>query len=186
MPREATLRAKSYTPASVPESDKLKCLWIGRNIPYPLDEGAKVYSAKLAESLAAAGASIRFLGFGAGLLQPNMARRSGWAFVGTQLFISGRRSHFAPENGISGWPKFQTFQFQKRTQHWLTLLPIRISKRFQTTRFWRIWIFEYFQFWNFVSRFSYYQQRRNQKSFHRPWCFGIFIWRHARVGAYWI
>lgn len=42
----------------------MKCLWIGRYMPYPLDAGAKVYSAKLAEALAAAGASVRFLGFG--------------------------------------------------------------------------------------------------------------------------
>jgi polysaccharide biosynthesis protein PslH len=42
----------------------MKCLWIARYMPYPLDAGAKVYSAKLAESLAAAGASVRFLGFG--------------------------------------------------------------------------------------------------------------------------
>jgi hypothetical protein len=42
----------------------IKVLWIARYIPYPLDAGAKVYSAKLAESLAAAGATVRFLGFG--------------------------------------------------------------------------------------------------------------------------
>lgn len=42
----------------------LRCLWIGRNIPYPLNTGANVYSGKLAESLAAAGATVRFAGFG--------------------------------------------------------------------------------------------------------------------------
>src|SRR5437868_5429734 len=42
----------------------MKCLWIARYIPYPMDAGAKVYSAKLAESLAGAGAAVRFLGFG--------------------------------------------------------------------------------------------------------------------------
>jgi len=42
----------------------LRVLWIGRYIPYPMDAGAKVYSGKLAESLAEAGASVRFLGFG--------------------------------------------------------------------------------------------------------------------------
>lgn len=45
-------------------SASLKCLWIARDIPYPLDAGAKVYSAKLSESLAQAGAAVRFLGFG--------------------------------------------------------------------------------------------------------------------------
>jgi glycosyltransferase involved in cell wall biosynthesis len=41
-----------------------RCLWIGRNIPYPLNTGANVYSGKLAESLAEAGATVRFAGFG--------------------------------------------------------------------------------------------------------------------------
>ncbi|HZF15733.1 MAG TPA: glycosyltransferase [Steroidobacteraceae bacterium] len=42
----------------------LRCLWIARYIPHPMDAGAKVYSARLAESVAATGASVRFLGFG--------------------------------------------------------------------------------------------------------------------------
>jgi hypothetical protein len=42
----------------------LRCLWIARYIPYPMDAGAKVYTAKLAESLAEAGAAVRLLGFG--------------------------------------------------------------------------------------------------------------------------
>jgi peptidoglycan/LPS O-acetylase OafA/YrhL/glycosyltransferase involved in cell wall biosynthesis len=51
-------------PGSAPNGHRLRCLWIARYIPYPLDAGAKVYSAKLAESLAQAGAMVRFLGFG--------------------------------------------------------------------------------------------------------------------------
>ena len=42
----------------------IRCLWIARYIPYPLDAGAKVYSAKLAESLAAGGVMVRFMGIG--------------------------------------------------------------------------------------------------------------------------
>ncbi|HEY4366349.1 MAG TPA: glycosyltransferase family 4 protein [Steroidobacteraceae bacterium] len=42
----------------------MRCLWISRYIPYPLDAGAKVYSARLAESLAEAGVFLRYLGFG--------------------------------------------------------------------------------------------------------------------------
>lgn len=42
----------------------MKCLWIARYIPHPMDAGAKVYSARLAESVAAAGVAVRFLGFG--------------------------------------------------------------------------------------------------------------------------
>jgi hypothetical protein len=42
----------------------LRCLWIGRYVPYPINEGAKLYSAKLVESLAAASCYVRGLGFG--------------------------------------------------------------------------------------------------------------------------
>ncbi|HKE92896.1 MAG TPA: hypothetical protein VKB34_01205, partial [Povalibacter sp.] len=42
----------------------LRCLWVSRYIPYPADAGAKVYSARLAESLAATGVELRYLGFG--------------------------------------------------------------------------------------------------------------------------
>ena len=61
----------------------MRCLWISRYIPYPLDAGAKVYSARLAESLAGAGAFVRYLGFGdAGCAkaQPGME----WVAVGGQ------------------------------------------------------------------------------------------------------
>jgi hypothetical protein len=52
----------------------MKCLWIGRYIPYPMDGGAKVYSARLAESLAAAGADVRFLGYGDTSMAPAASR----------------------------------------------------------------------------------------------------------------
>jgi polysaccharide biosynthesis protein PslH len=41
----------------------MKCLWIARDLPFPLDAGDKIYSANLARSLAHTGARIRFLGF---------------------------------------------------------------------------------------------------------------------------
>jgi polysaccharide biosynthesis protein PslH len=47
-----------------PSCPPLRCLWVARYIPHPMDAGAKVYSAQLAESLARAGASVRLLGFG--------------------------------------------------------------------------------------------------------------------------
>ena len=50
-------------------------------MPYPLDGGAKVYSAKLAESLAANGASVRFLGFGAADAAPCEANGMQWVGV---------------------------------------------------------------------------------------------------------
>ncbi len=45
-------------------SNRMRCVWIARYIPYPLDQGAKVYSANLAQSLAESGVFVRFIGFG--------------------------------------------------------------------------------------------------------------------------
>jgi glycosyltransferase involved in cell wall biosynthesis len=67
----------------------MKCLWIARYMPYPLDAGAKVYSAKLAEALSAAGATVRFLGYGS----PDAAPRNcGVEYVSVG---SSQRSQFA-------------------------------------------------------------------------------------------
>lgn len=41
----------------------MKCLWVSRDIPFPLDAGDKIYSARLAQALAQADASLRFTGF---------------------------------------------------------------------------------------------------------------------------
>jgi hypothetical protein len=48
----------------------LRCLWIGRYIPYPIDEGMKLYSAKLIESFAASGVEVCALGYGNAQLAP--------------------------------------------------------------------------------------------------------------------
>lgn len=61
---------------------RLRCLWIARYIPYPLDAGAKVYSAKLAESLAAQGAQVRFLGIGNGERIPAGSSQVDWTPIG--------------------------------------------------------------------------------------------------------
>ena len=53
----------------------MRCLWISRHVPYPMNEGLKVYSAKLSEALAQAGAFVRLLGFGSTEATPkNRAR----------------------------------------------------------------------------------------------------------------
>jgi glycosyltransferase involved in cell wall biosynthesis len=73
--------------ASVPIDDRVRCLWIARYLPYPLDEGAKIYSANLAQSLAQAGASVRFLGFGDAAAVPASAAGVEW-----QPVPGGRRN----------------------------------------------------------------------------------------------
>ncbi len=57
---------------------RMRCLWIARYIPYPLDAGAKVYSAKLAQSLADTGAFIRFVGYGDARAVPEAAAGVEW------------------------------------------------------------------------------------------------------------
>ena len=42
----------------------MRCLWISRDLPFPVDAGDKVYSANVARSLGEAGSYVRFLGFG--------------------------------------------------------------------------------------------------------------------------
>lgn len=62
-------------------SARMRCLWVGRYIPYPADAGAKVYSARLAESLADSGVFVRFLGPGKTDAVPESSRRVEWVAV---------------------------------------------------------------------------------------------------------
>jgi polysaccharide biosynthesis protein PslH len=55
---------KMIPPAPMSTSNTMRCLWISRYIPFPSDDGAKVYSANLAQSLADSGVFVRFMGFG--------------------------------------------------------------------------------------------------------------------------
>lgn len=69
----------------------MRCLWIARYIPYPADAGAKVYSASMAQSLARAGASVRFMGFGnTDAIPPHAAADVEWVSI-----PNGKRSEVA-------------------------------------------------------------------------------------------
>jgi len=59
----------------------MRCLWISRHVPYPMNEGLKVYSAKLSEALAHAGAFVRVLGFGGTEAVPTNRARMEWVSV---------------------------------------------------------------------------------------------------------
>lgn len=48
----------------------MKCLWLGRYLPHPLVNGERIYSGRLAASLAAAGAEVTFVGLSEGAPQP--------------------------------------------------------------------------------------------------------------------
>jgi polysaccharide biosynthesis protein PslH len=60
---------------------KIRCLWISRYIPFPLDGGAQVYSANLSQSLARAGTYVRFMGLGGTSAVPESAAGVEWLAV---------------------------------------------------------------------------------------------------------
>ena len=60
---------------------EIRCLWISRYIPFPMDGGAQVYSANLAQSLAKAGALVRFMGLGSAAAVPESAADVEWLAV---------------------------------------------------------------------------------------------------------
>ena len=43
----------------------MRCLWLARAIPLPLNSGENTYTARLAQALVAAGASVTFMGLAA-------------------------------------------------------------------------------------------------------------------------
>jgi polysaccharide biosynthesis protein PslH len=64
----------------------LRCLWLAREIPLPLRSGDKIYTARLAQALVTAGASVTFMGLAtsaASSLRPAEAfeRRIEWSIV---------------------------------------------------------------------------------------------------------
>ena len=66
--------------------ERLRCLWLARQIPLPLRSGHKIYTARLAQALAAAGASVTFVGLAtsaASSLRPAEAfeNRIKWSIV---------------------------------------------------------------------------------------------------------
>lgn len=62
-------------------TNRMRCLWISRYIPFPSNEGAKVYSANLAQSLARSGVFVRFIGFGDANAVPESAAGVEWLAV---------------------------------------------------------------------------------------------------------
>jgi hypothetical protein len=61
--------------------NRVRCLWIARYIPYPMEGGAQIYSGNLAQALAQAGAFVRFVGFGDTNAVPETAANVEWRAV---------------------------------------------------------------------------------------------------------
>jgi hypothetical protein len=72
---------KMIPPVSMSASNTMRCLWISRHIPFPSDDGAKVYSANLAQSLAQSGMLLRFMGLGNADAVPDTATSVEWLAV---------------------------------------------------------------------------------------------------------
>lgn len=112
--RTATLA----TIQGAPKSASLRCLWISRNIPFPMDEGAKVYSAKLALALVHSGVSVRFCGFGDVAMVPESAAAIEWLAVPNERYGKYRAlfSHL-PVAAASD----ATYAYQQLVKHQLEL-----------------------------------------------------------------
>jgi hypothetical protein len=84
-------------PEITPMTNRLRCLWISRYIPFPANEGAKVYSANLAQSLARSGVFVRFIGYGDTRAVPESTAGVEW------LGVPGERRSKALA-AFSHWP----------------------------------------------------------------------------------
>lgn len=62
-PPDALIRDPDLLPPRRAGS-RLRCLWLARSMPFPATAGDRIYSAKLATALAAAGADVTFVGLG--------------------------------------------------------------------------------------------------------------------------
>jgi polysaccharide biosynthesis protein PslH len=65
----------------VPLRNGIRCLWISRHLPFPMEGGAQVYSANLSLSLAKAGAFVRFMGHGGVAGVPESAAAVEWLAI---------------------------------------------------------------------------------------------------------
>ncbi|HEU4484476.1 MAG TPA: glycosyltransferase [Povalibacter sp.] len=100
----------------------MRCLWIGRYMPYPLDAGAKVYSARVAESLAATGAFVRFVGHGAA--SANAHRSIDWVAVpgARKGQFAGLFSRLPIAAAIDATPDYAALLDAQLHEHWDVLV----------------------------------------------------------------
>ena len=62
----------------------MNCLWLARDLPFPLDAGDRIYSARLAGALAEAGTTVRFFGFADASPPPSAPPLNWVAVAGTK------------------------------------------------------------------------------------------------------
>lgn len=98
----------------------MRCLWISRHVPYPMNEGLKVYSAKLSEALAHAGAFVRVLGFGDTHAVPKDRARMEWVSIpgerrGTAAALLNR---FPLTAALDSTSAYRTVLDAQLREHW--------------------------------------------------------------------
>ncbi len=97
----------------------MRCLWIGRYIPYPIDEGMKLYSAKLIESFAASGVEVCALGYGQSQLAPTKPGVR-WEAVPCERGknLGGLVNRLPIAAAVDGTPAYRSLLDVKLREHW--------------------------------------------------------------------
>ena len=97
----------------------LRCLWIGRYIPYPINEGMKLYSAKLVQSLADAGVLVRALGYGDSSAAPSHSHIEWRAVDGARGRNLGGVMHPLPlAAAVDATPAYRALLNEQLKERW--------------------------------------------------------------------
>jgi len=117
----ATLNAPLTPERFVSPTERLRCLWISRDIPFPQDAGDRIYSGNLAAALARADVDVCFVGY---LQQGVTALPHNW--VNQWLTVEGNKrdqnvallSRYPRIAAMHATASYQKLLEQQLQQHW--------------------------------------------------------------------
>ena len=100
-------------------SSSATCLWIGRYVPYPINEGMKLYSAKLVESVARSGIFVRALGFG-DLAHAPAIKGVQWIAISGERGrdLSGIVNRLPLAAAVDATPEYKDLLDRQLREHW--------------------------------------------------------------------